>query len=86
MTSHSQLLAAQQEMDSVKAEIQQVKQDLATAEQAGDGARVDFLRKLLLSLREQQNILLRVPASGQHCLPCHRVAGSTGFGCTQDRH
>ncbi len=81
MTSHSQLQAAQQEVDSVKAEIQQIKQDLATAEQAEDGARVDFLRKLLLSLREQQNILLRVQASGQHCLPCHRLAGLPAHNC-----
>jgi len=77
MTSHSQLLAVQQEIASVKADIQQEKQDLATAEQAGDEARVDFLRKSLLSLREERIILLRGQASGQHCLPCHPLAGLT---------
>ncbi len=77
MTSHSQLQAVQQEIDSVKAEIQETKQELATAEQAGDEDRVDFLRNSLVELRrqlpglrEKENILLRAQAPGQHCLPC----------------
>ncbi len=77
MTSHSQLQAVQQEIDSVKAEIQQTKQDLAKAKADNDSKEVDFLRKRLEqldkkenSLREQQTILLRAQAPGQHCLPC----------------
>ncbi len=62
--------AVQQEIDSVKAEIQETKQELAAAEQAGDGAKVDFLHKAVSSLREKQTILLRTPAPGQHCSPC----------------
>jgi len=82
----------------VKAEIQATKQELAAAEQADDGAKVDFLRNSLVemhkkevemhkkevemhkkevemrkemnSLHEQQTILLRAQAPGQHCLPC----------------
>lgn len=58
-----------QEIDGLKEDIQQTKQDLASAE---DLAQVDFHRKRLLqlesqlsSLREQQTILLR---SSQHRL------------------
>lgn len=54
-----------QEIDELKAEIQQSKQELASA---GDVAEVDFHRKRLLqlenqlsSLREQQTILLQSP-------------------------
>ena len=84
LQGHSQMQAVQQEMDSVKAEIQATKQELAAAEQADDGAKVDFLRNSLVemhkkevemrkemnSLHEQQTILLRAQAPGQHCLPC----------------
>ena len=62
--------ALQQEIDSVKAELQATKQELAAAEQAGDGAKVDFLRKEVSSLREQQTILLRAQAPGQQCSLC----------------
>ncbi len=69
--------AVQQEIDNVKAETQATKQELAAAEQAGDEAKADFLRKKevelrkeINSLREQQTILLRAQAPGQHCLPC----------------
>ncbi len=88
MSSHTQLQANQQEIDSVKAKIQHTKQDLATAEQGGDGDRVDFLRRRLeqmdrqlSSLREQQTILLRGQAPGQHCLPCHHLAGLPVYNC-----
>jgi len=70
LQGHSQMQAVQQEIDSVKAEIQATKQELAAAEQAGDEAKVDFLRKEVSSLREQQTILLRAQAPGQHCSPC----------------
>ncbi len=65
--------AVQQEIDGLKAEIQAIKQELAAAEQAEDGAKVDFLRKEVSSLREQQTILLRAQASGQHCLPLSKL-------------
>ncbi len=77
MPSHSQVQAVQQEIDSVKAEIQDTKQELAAAEQAGDGAKVDFLRNRLQlldmkenNLREEKNILLKAQATGQPCLLC----------------
>ncbi|KAL3145803.1 hypothetical protein ABBQ38_015180 [Trebouxia sp. C0009 RCD-2024] len=57
-----------QEIDSLKAEIQQTKQELASPQHAGEAAQLDFLRKNLLqlnsqlsSMREQQTILLRSP-------------------------
>ncbi len=46
--------AVQQEMDHVKAEIQEAKQELAAAEQAGDGVKVDLLRKEVNSLRKKE--------------------------------
>lgn len=59
------------DIDDVKAEIQQIKQELASAQQAGDHAQVDFHHKRLLqlenqlsSLREQQTILLRSSQQG----------------------
>jgi len=70
LQGHSQMQAVQQEIDNVKAEIQATKQELAAAEQADDGAKVDFLRNSLLALREKENIILRAQAPGQHCLPC----------------
>ncbi len=68
MSSLSQLQAGQQEIDTVKTEIQQTKQDLPVAEQAGDGAKVAFLRKRLEQLGEKELILLRAQAPGQLCL------------------
>ena len=77
LQARSQMQAVQQEIDNVKAETQATKQELASAEQAGDEAKADFLRKKEVelrkernSLREQQTILLRAQAPGQHCLPC----------------
>jgi len=77
LQGHSQMQAVQQEIDSVKAEIQATKQELAAAEQAGDEAKVDFLRKEVSSLREQQTILLRAQAPGQHCSFSNTSASST---------
>jgi len=37
------------------------------------------LNKEILQLREQQNILLRSQASGQHCLPCHYQDGLLAY-------
>ncbi|KAL0029886.1 hypothetical protein WJX77_005907 [Trebouxia sp. C0004] len=69
----SQMQTVQQVIDRVTAEIQETKQELAAAEQAGDGPKVDFLREKdssmrreLCSLREQQTILLRAQAPGCH--------------------
>ena len=45
MTSNSK------DIDDVKAEIQRIKQELDSAQQAGDLAQVDFQRKRLLQLR-----------------------------------
>lgn len=60
-----------EELDDAKAEIQQIKQELASAHQAGDLAQIDFHQKRLLqlghqlsSLREQQTILLRCSQQG----------------------
>ncbi len=50
LQGYSQMQAVQQEIDSVKAEIQATKQELAAAEQAEDGAKVDFLRNSLVAL------------------------------------
>ncbi|KAL0051615.1 hypothetical protein WJX82_010764 [Trebouxia sp. C0006] len=72
---YSQMQAVQQEIDGLKAEIQAIKQELAAAEQAEDGAKVDFLRKDVSSLREQQTILLRAQASG--FLTLKQVPGET---------
>ena len=44
----------QQDLDRVKAEIQEVKQELASAEQAGDGAQADLLCQKLNSLSKNQ--------------------------------
>lgn len=60
----------------MKAEIQATKQELAAAELAGNTLKVDFLRKEVLSLREQQTILLRAQAPGQFCLQCHKLTNA----------
>ncbi len=71
MTSHNQLQAVQQEIGSVIEKTVDAEKALAAAEQAGDGAEVDFLRERLEqldkkenNLREEKNILLRGQASG----------------------
>ena len=73
-----------QEIDRLKGDIQQTKQDLASAE---DLAQVDFHRKQLLylesqlsSLREQQTILLR---SNQHRLSSPLATGIGPLSDTQ---
>lgn len=70
----------QQEIDSVKAEIQGFEQEPAAAEQAGDGAighrlrrEVSSLRAKVNSLREKLTILLRAQASGQYCSLCSEL-------------
>lgn len=70
----------QQEIDSVKAEIQGFEQEPAAAEQAGDGAIGDRLRREVSSLRAKVNnlrekltILLRAQASGQYCSLCSEL-------------
>ncbi len=72
-----QMQAVQQDINNVKAEIQATKHELDAAEQAEDGAKVDFLRNSLVALhgqlkalREDKNIILRAQAPGQHCLSC----------------
>lgn len=54
----SRMQAVQQEIDNVNAEIEATKQELAVAEQAQDGAEVDFLRNGLVALRKGKNIIL----------------------------
>ncbi len=51
----------QQDLDRVKAEIQEVKQELAAAEQAGDGAKVDLLRKEVTSLSKKEGYTQATP-------------------------
>ncbi len=77
MTSHNQLQAVQQEINKVVTQIDKADGELAKARANTDSKEVDFLRNSLVelrkemnSLREQQTILLRAQAPGQHCLPC----------------
>ena len=84
MTSHDQLQAVQQEIKKVGAQIDKADGELAKARADTDSKEVDFLRNSLVELRkekaelckekaelrEQQTILLRAQAPGQHCLPC----------------
>ena len=86
MATPSQLQTVQKEINFVTAQIVDKETDLATAQRAGDAAQVHFLRtcmttlnKEILQLREQQNILLRSQASGQHCLPCHYQDGLLAY-------
>ena len=75
MAAASQLqLQLKEELDAVKAEIQQTKQDLRAAEDKGDQNAVAFQRKQLEQLRkqleqlgEEKLILLRAPTAGQLC-------------------
>ena len=67
-----------QEIDSLKAEILQTKQELASNQHAGEAAQLDFLQKHLLQLnsqlvfmREQQTILMQ---STQQTSPCHHLS------------
>ena len=51
----------QQDLDRVKAEIQEVKQELASAEQAGDGAQVDLVCQKLNSLGKNEGYIQATP-------------------------
>ncbi len=53
----------QQDLDRVKAEIQEVKQELASAEQAGDGAQAELLRNKLTSLSKKEGYTQAIPIS-----------------------
>ena len=75
-----------QEIDDLKAEVQQTKQELASARQSEDAEQVVFhcqhllqLESQLSSLREQQTILLRI---SQECLAIPSV---TSAEATKDR-
>ena len=78
MTSHDHLHAVQQEIKKVGAQIDKADGDLAKARADTDNKEGDFLRNSLVELRkeknsmlEQESILLRAQAPGQHCLPSH---------------
>ena len=60
-------LELQEDIGTVKADIQQAKQDLRAAEATGDEKAVAFQRKQLEQLREKELILLRVQTAGQLC-------------------
>ena len=71
------------DIDDVGAEVRESKQELASAQIAGDRLQVDFHRKRLLqlesqlsSLREQQTILLR---SSQQFSPVQLLPSSTAL-------
>lgn len=73
--------AVQQELDRVNAEIQATQQKLAAAEHAKDEPNIEFLRKDVTTLREQQNLLreqqtlrLRVQVSGHYLWSYPRLA------------
>lgn len=53
--------AEQQNLDHVKAQIQEVNQELAAAEQAGDGAQADLLRNKLTSLSKKEGYTQAIP-------------------------
>lgn len=70
-TYHTQLQAVQQDIADVKAELHQVKQELAKARADNDAPEVEFLRrrveamdKQLSSLRDKDNMLLRDQLEG----------------------
>ena len=80
------MTANRQDIKYVRAEVQESKQELALAQNAGDVAQVDFHRKRLLQLEsqlsylhEQQTILLR---SRQQILP---VQSLTSIAALKDR-
>ena len=67
--ANGQLQAVQHDTQDVKAELQQVKQDLA---EASDAQEINFLRKRVesidkhfVSLREEDNMLLRDQLGGE---------------------
>lgn len=77
LQGHIHMLAVKQAILGVEAEIQETKKDIAGAEQEKNDSEVDFprgreksLRAELCSLVEQQTMLLRAQALGQHSLPC----------------
>ena len=88
MTSHNQLQAVQHEINKVGAQIDKADGELAKARADTDNKEVDFLRNSLVelrkkenSLREQQTILLRAQAPGQHCLPCRNWLKAHTYVC-----
>lgn len=64
MSGPSQLQAGQQEMDSVKAEIQQNLQAFVAARQAGNVNEIGLLGKRLEQLGEEKLVLRRAQAAG----------------------
>ncbi len=54
--------AVQQDLDRVKAEIQEVKHELAAVEQAGDEAQVDLLRNKLTILSKKEGYTQAIPS------------------------
>ena len=82
MTTPSQLGTLRGKIDALEAKILKIEEALAAAQAPAD---VAFLRKQLEQLnntrnllQEENNILLRGQASGEHCLPCHLLPS---FGC-----
>lgn len=76
-----------QDIDDVRAELQESKKDLALAQNAGDLLQVDFHRKRLLqlesqlsSLREQQILLLR---SSQQVSPVQLLTSTAALNDRQ---
>lgn len=67
MSGASQL-ELQEDIGTVKADIQQAKQDLRVAEATGDEKAVAFQRKQLEQLRKKELILIQTQTAGQLCL------------------
>ncbi len=72
----------------VIAQIDKAEEELAKGRADNDSKEVDFLRNSLLELltqlsclREGEVVLLRAQAPGQHCLPCHHLAGLPAYDC-----
>ncbi|KAL3151239.1 hypothetical protein ABBQ38_013080 [Trebouxia sp. C0009 RCD-2024] len=59
MTPLTQSQLADQEWDVVTVQLQQIRQDLAEAEQARDDAQVAFLRELVLLLYEKRSLIVK---------------------------
>lgn len=59
------VLELQESIGTVKANIQQAKQDLRAAEATADEKAVDFQQKQLEQLREKELTLLRAQTAGQ---------------------
>ena len=62
---------SQQDIDAVRTEIQQTKQDLVVAEHAEDVAKVAFLRERLLQLCEEEVCRLRAQSPGGFTCSCY---------------